>query len=46
MLAILTNWKGTTKTNTLNFCPKYKLDTNNSGTGEVPSKYYQIWVFL
>ena len=38
MLAILTNWKGTTETNTPNFCPKYKIVTKNYGTGEIPSK--------
>ena len=38
MLAILMNWKGTTETNTLNFCPEYKLVTENYGTGEIPSK--------
>ena len=38
MLAILTNWKSTAKTNTLNFCPEYKLVANNYGTGEIPSK--------
>ena len=38
MLVILTNWKGTTKTNTLNFCPEYRLVTKNYGTGEIPSK--------
>ena len=38
MLATLTNWKGTTKTNSLNFCPEYKLVTKNYGTGETLSK--------
>ena len=38
MLAILTNWKVTTETNTPKFCPEYKLVTKNYGTGEIPSK--------
>ena len=38
MLAILTNWKGTTETNTPRFCPEYKLVTKNHGTGEITSK--------
>ena len=38
MLAILSNWKGTTETSTLNFCPEYELVTKNYGTGEIPSK--------
>ena len=38
MLAILMNWKGTTETNTLNFCPEYRLVTKNYGTGEMQSK--------
>ena len=38
MLAILTNWKGTTETDTLNFYPEYKLVTKKYGTREIPSK--------
>ena len=38
MLTILMNWKGTTETNTPNFCPEYKLVTKNFRTGEIPSK--------
>ena len=38
MLAILTNWKSTTETSTLNFCPEYKLVTKNCETGEIPSR--------
>ena len=38
MLAILTNWKCTTKTDTLNFFPEYELVTKNYGTGEIPPK--------
>ena len=37
MLAILTNWKGTTETNAFNFCPEYELVTKNYGM----RKYHQ-----
>ena len=38
MLAILTNWKSTTETHKLKFCPECKLVTKNYRTEEISSK--------
>ena len=42
MLAILTNRKGTTETNTFNFCPEYELVTKNYGMGKYHQRHLRL----